>query len=215
MSLVCVNCALIPVAEEWLWRGVVQPRFVRALGRSGGIAFAAVLFSLKHALVDASLGRLLNLTAFGVVGVVASRTSWRASAVSHVALNSLFTVNVVIGAFLAPPPCLSPEPELSPELRSATTRALALIERPVPHETETLFTSDYLAAIPVEDFYRTVRTAYGPCSWKCTTRVDGPTLVQGQLACAHGSPYMGIGIETAPPNRVNYFEIKPRAQHLQ
>ena len=57
------------------------------------IGLTAILFSLKHALVDASLGRLLALIAFGVIcGVVAQRDSWRRSAALHMVLNTIATI---------------------------------------------------------------------------------------------------------------------------
>jgi len=53
----------------------------------------AILFSLKHALVDASLGRFLALIAFGAIcGVVAQRNGWRRSAALHMVANTILTI---------------------------------------------------------------------------------------------------------------------------
>jgi len=53
-------------------------------GGATGLALTALLFSLKHAIVDASFGRLLTIAAGGIVlGLVAKSSSWRVSAVSH------------------------------------------------------------------------------------------------------------------------------------
>ena len=73
MSLILVNGLFVPVAEEYLWRGLVQVRLILILSTPFAIGLTAVLFSLKHAVVDASLRRFLTLVAFGVIcGVVRS-----------------------------------------------------------------------------------------------------------------------------------------------
>jgi membrane protease YdiL (CAAX protease family) len=77
VSLILVNGLFVPIAEEYLWRGLVQVRLLHILPVPFAIGLTAVLFSLKHALVDASLGRFLTLIAFGIIcGVVAQRNSW-------------------------------------------------------------------------------------------------------------------------------------------
>ncbi len=92
-SAILVNGLFVPIAEEYLWRGLVQPRLIRVLPIPHAIGLTAVLFSLKHVIVDASLGRLLALTAFGIIcGVVAHRDSWRRSAALHMVANTVVTV---------------------------------------------------------------------------------------------------------------------------
>lgn len=90
---------MIPLAEEYLWRGVIQPRLVAAWSFAPAGVVTAMLFSLKHAIVDASLGRLLTIMCFGLVmGVYAARSSWRASAVAHAFANLIATsVAILIG----------------------------------------------------------------------------------------------------------------------
>ena len=98
LSLLVVNGLVVPVAEEFLWRGVIQRRLSRVLGPWPAIILTAVLFSLKHAVVDASLGRLLFITGLGTVwGHVAHRRRWHASAVVHAAMNLLATLLFVLG----------------------------------------------------------------------------------------------------------------------
>ena len=93
VSLLLVNGPGVPLAEEWLWRGLVQPRFVAVLGTLPGLVIVSILFSLKHAVVDALLGRLLALTTFGIVmGVTALRRGWRASALAHALANTIATI---------------------------------------------------------------------------------------------------------------------------
>ena len=97
VSLILVNGLFVPVAEEYLWRGLVQVRLIRILSTPFAIGLTAVLFSLKHAVVDASLGRFLALVAFGVIcGVVAQRSSWRRSAALHMVANTILTVMSLI-----------------------------------------------------------------------------------------------------------------------
>jgi membrane protease YdiL (CAAX protease family) len=100
ISLLLVNGVVVPLAEERLWRGLIQPRLRVAWGLASGLLVTAVLFSLKHAIVDASLGRLLAITAGGLVlggvafragGAEGGRTGWRASGVSHMVGNLMAT----------------------------------------------------------------------------------------------------------------------------
>jgi membrane protease YdiL (CAAX protease family) len=93
VSLMLVNGLFVPIAEEYLWRGLVQARMIGILSMPFAIGLTAVLFSLKHAVVDASLGRFLTLVAFGVIcGVVAQRNSWRGSAALHIVANTVVTI---------------------------------------------------------------------------------------------------------------------------
>lgn len=93
VSLILVNGLFVPIAEEYLWRGLVQVRLIRIFPTPLAIGLTAILFSLKHALVDASLGRFLALIAFGVIcGVAAQRSSWRGSAALHIVANMITTV---------------------------------------------------------------------------------------------------------------------------
>jgi len=93
ISLLLVNGLLVPLAEERLWRGLIQPRMVTSMGFVPGLLLTALLFSLKHAIIDASFGRLLTLCAFGlVVGYIAARGSWKQSAFAHGAANTFATV---------------------------------------------------------------------------------------------------------------------------
>lgn len=92
-SMLLVNGWVIPFAEEWLWRGTIQPKLTGAGGQIVGLLATSILFSLKHALVDASLGRLLALAAFGLImGILALRRGWRASALAHALANTAATV---------------------------------------------------------------------------------------------------------------------------
>jgi membrane protease YdiL (CAAX protease family) len=93
VSLILVNGLFVPIAEEYLWRGLVQARLMGIFSTPFAIGLTAILFSFKHALVDASLGRFLTLMAFGIIcGIVAQRSNWRSSAALHIFVNTAFTV---------------------------------------------------------------------------------------------------------------------------
>jgi membrane protease YdiL (CAAX protease family) len=93
LSLIFVNGVFVPIAEEYLWRGIAQARFLRILPSPLAIGITSVLFSFKHVLVDASWGRFLTLAAFGIIcGVIAKQKGWRSSAALHIFINTIATV---------------------------------------------------------------------------------------------------------------------------
>jgi membrane protease YdiL (CAAX protease family) len=97
IALVSVNGLFVPVAEEFLWRGIVQARLVRILPVPAAIGITAVLFSFKHVFVDDSFGRFLFIVAFGVIcGIVAQRKSWQASAAVHMFANTVASILALV-----------------------------------------------------------------------------------------------------------------------
>ncbi len=208
-ALLLMNGLVVPVAEEWLWRGAIQPRLVAARGAWTGVAVTSALFSVKHALVDASLGRFLTIIAGGAaLGLVARAASWKASAISHMAMNSVATAAVL----LMDTSCLDPQPVLAPEVAGAVERAVALVDSPEPEAIESLLTPRYLERFPtgeMADFFRGVRRRSGHCAWQCTAAIDGPRRVTGLLACERRAALMTIGVEEGPPHKVDYLRITP------
>lgn len=99
LTLIAVNGILVPIAEEYLWRGVIQARLLRVLPGAVAIGITAIVFSLKHVIVDASWNRFLTLLAFGsICGIVAQRHTWRSSAALHLVVNTATTtVALVLG----------------------------------------------------------------------------------------------------------------------
>lgn len=92
------NGVAVPVSEEYVWRGLVQPELVASAGAVPGVLATAALFSAKHVVVDLSATRALGLLAFGVVLGVA-RHWWgpASSTVGHVVANlvaSAYSVGV-------------------------------------------------------------------------------------------------------------------------
>jgi membrane protease YdiL (CAAX protease family) len=97
LARIGVNGLLVPIAEEYLWRGLVQARLSRVLPAAVAIGITAILFSLKHVVVDASWGRFLTLVAFGAVcGIVARRHTWRSSAALHLVVNTATTAMALV-----------------------------------------------------------------------------------------------------------------------
>lgn len=93
------NGVVVPIVEEQVWRGVVQSELVETWGPVTGIAVTALLFALKHVVVDLSLVRLTTLVAGGLVlGLIRHRFGTVSSTVSHLGLNLLSTAAVVVAA---------------------------------------------------------------------------------------------------------------------
>jgi membrane protease YdiL (CAAX protease family) len=93
VATIGVNGLLVPVVEEYVWRGLVQSRLLHVLPGAAAIGATAVLFSFKHVIVDASWGRFFTLIAFGsICGIVARRQTWRNSAALHLFVNTVTTV---------------------------------------------------------------------------------------------------------------------------
>ncbi|WP_226479521.1 CPBP family intramembrane glutamic endopeptidase [Natrinema amylolyticum] len=95
------NGIVAPIAEEQVWRGIVQTNLVDERGAAVGIAVTAILFALKHVIVDLSVIRLTTLLTLGFLfGVVRHRWGTASSAVTHVLLNLVSSASIVAIAFL-------------------------------------------------------------------------------------------------------------------
>lgn len=96
-ALLPVNGVLAPVVEELAWRGYIQMHLVRGWGPATGIVMAAVLFVLKHVIVDLSFSRIVSLLAIGfLLGLLGYRWGTSASTVFHVLLNTIATLGVIL-----------------------------------------------------------------------------------------------------------------------
>jgi len=94
-----LGTTIAPACEEILFRGFLQPLFVRSAGAAGGILMAAVPFGLlhlqeygyswRHALLITGAG-----AAFGAMRQYTGST--RAAAVMHAAYNGLFFLLLVL-----------------------------------------------------------------------------------------------------------------------
>ncbi|ELY80333.1 CPBP family intramembrane glutamic endopeptidase [Natrinema pallidum] len=93
------NGLVVPVAEEQVWRGIVQTELVEERGAVVGIGATAVLFALKHVIVDLSILRLTTLLTLAVLfGVVRHRWGTASSTVTHALINTVSTAGLVIMA---------------------------------------------------------------------------------------------------------------------
>ena len=77
-----------------------------------------------------------------MLGAVARTATWRASAIAHVAMNTLASSALIF--VVAPPKCLDPQPELAPEVRVAAERTASVISAPDRDGIEALLTPRYL-----------------------------------------------------------------------
>jgi membrane protease YdiL (CAAX protease family) len=94
--LLVANALVAPICEEIAWRGVVQTALVRGWGPLIGIGLTAILFAMKHALLDGTFARITTLLMLGLVfGVVRHRWGTGASTVTHVVVN-LYATAVII-----------------------------------------------------------------------------------------------------------------------
>lgn len=91
------NGVAVPIAEEQVWRGIVQTELVASWGVAVGILLTAVLFALKHAMVDLSLARLTTLVVLGLLfGVFRHRYGTVSSIATHMGLNLYSSATIVV-----------------------------------------------------------------------------------------------------------------------
>lgn len=150
-----VAVGLVPLVEEWFFRGVIQQGLVARLGARGGVLLTALLFALGHAgpgLSPASWGALVAQTfVLGLVfGVARHQTgSLLAGVFLHVGVNLAgvlalaYASRVPIPGYNAPGPH-TPAALIVPAALSvglglvllARERAPRIPEVPVPGEPE-------------------------------------------------------------------------------
>lgn len=93
------NGLVVPVTEEAAWRGVVQSELVEAWGVPAGIVTTAILFALKHVVVDLSVVRVTTLLALGLVlGLVRHRFGTASSTITHAGVNTISTASLIVAA---------------------------------------------------------------------------------------------------------------------
>jgi membrane protease YdiL (CAAX protease family) len=94
--LLAVNGIVVPICEELAWRGVVQTALVRAWTPVAGVLLTALLFALKHVVIDASVGRITTLLMLSlIVGFVRYRWGTGSSTIAHIATNLIATAEVL------------------------------------------------------------------------------------------------------------------------
>lgn len=91
------NGVLGPVVEEFAWRGYIQHWLTRAWNLSAGLVVTALLFVLKHIVVDVSLARLTTLFVFAfALGIIRVRWGTLASTATHVTANLVGTAYSIV-----------------------------------------------------------------------------------------------------------------------
>jgi membrane protease YdiL (CAAX protease family) len=95
--LVGVNGVMVPIIEEFAWRGIIQTALVKRFSPPLGIGVTSIAFAVKHVVVDRSLGRLTTLlTLASILGIVRHRLGIGASTVTHLTANLTASVIAVV-----------------------------------------------------------------------------------------------------------------------
>lgn len=96
--LLFVNGVVVPIVEEFAWRGVVQTALTRAYGSLAAIGITAVAFVAKHVVVDMTLSPFrvapLLVLAFVLCGL-RDRYGTASSTVTHLVVNLVSTAALV------------------------------------------------------------------------------------------------------------------------
>lgn len=95
--LVAVNGVVVPIAEEFAWRGIIQTALVERFGSTLGIGLTSIVFAFKHIIVDRSISRFTTLLALGsILGIVRYRLGTGASTAAHMTANLISSFAVVV-----------------------------------------------------------------------------------------------------------------------
>jgi membrane protease YdiL (CAAX protease family) len=93
IAFILINGIWVPIAEEFFWRGTIQTKLSYYLSPWTMIILVSVFFSIKHAVVDLVLTRLLFLISFGIAaGWAKQRTNTGVSTSAHIYINLLGTL---------------------------------------------------------------------------------------------------------------------------
>lgn len=98
-GLLIVNCLLVPIVEEFAWRGVLQTALMQSYGTVIGGLITATAFVLKHVIVDAGepWTRMIALVVLALLfSGLRARYGTVSSTVTHIGVNTISTVPLVI-----------------------------------------------------------------------------------------------------------------------
>jgi membrane protease YdiL (CAAX protease family) len=94
---------LIPLCEEWWWRGQALPRCVQALGPARGVVVSGLAFGAYHAIVLGTLydvpSTLLRITTITTAGLFWSWWAWRRGNWAETFAGHLGASLAVVSAF--------------------------------------------------------------------------------------------------------------------
>jgi len=98
---ILVNGIWVPIAEEFLWRGIIQTKLSYYMNPWTAITIVSILFSAKHCVVDLVLTRQLFLISFGLTaGWAKQRTNTEISTTTHIYINLIGTIYWIISHYL-------------------------------------------------------------------------------------------------------------------
>jgi len=98
--LLLVNGVLVPVTEEFAWRGAIQTVLTKRYGDAIAIVATAIPFVLKHLVVDMSapVFRVASLVVLAfILSILRARYGTASSTVTHLSANGVFTALAVLG----------------------------------------------------------------------------------------------------------------------
>lgn len=96
LALFVGNGLLAPIVEELAWRGYIQGRLALGWNPRAALVATALLFAVKHMVVDASLSRSVTLVVASLaLGVIRYRWGTFESTLAHFAMNFTATTLVV------------------------------------------------------------------------------------------------------------------------
>ena len=98
--LLLIMATLIPVIEEWVFRGILQEELSRRLrSRAAGLVFAAVIFALFHLSNPGTYPAALLPLFFGglMFGICYMRTGLAGAILTHAAYNFILVLPAVLG----------------------------------------------------------------------------------------------------------------------
>jgi membrane protease YdiL (CAAX protease family) len=88
---------LVPITEEWVWRGIVQTGLTKGMGRVTGVIITALAFVLKYILISLSIGNLVTLLVVAIVlGLVRARAGTAASTMTSIVTHLLTAVILIV-----------------------------------------------------------------------------------------------------------------------
>jgi membrane protease YdiL (CAAX protease family) len=97
IPLLIGNGTMVPIVEEFAWRGYVQTSFARVWGAWPALWVTAVLFALKHVIVDLSMARTITLvTASVILGLIRHFFGTLASTLAHYTMNFVASTVAIV-----------------------------------------------------------------------------------------------------------------------
>lgn len=100
-ALLLINGILVPIIEEFAWRGVIQTALMESFGTVVGSVLTAAAFVLKHVIVDwgEPWFRLVSLIVLALLFCgLRVRFGTASSTITHIGVNSIATALLIAGS---------------------------------------------------------------------------------------------------------------------